>query len=414
MARLTSAADPVAMPGRWRRYARTTIAVLLGGGLCWQVGAAGLAGLAVRSADPRLLATMGSPRHPDAGGMWAQTLLAAGDVAKAAGVARSVVLADPTNDRAMRVLGLATERLGDRSGGARIMRQAAGLGWRDTPTQLWVLRDAALRDDAVPVIQRADALARRNRSTDMTRAVFLAAVNEPRLRAALADSLARRPIWRAAFFADVHQRLPAASTPGMEALFREMQARRLTVTPAEWLNYIDRLIDLHEYARARALWARVFAVPVARLAATPFDGNFAAVAARPDAAPASQFEWTIDPNLSGAVTFGGGPNGTALSIPANLSSNTVVLSQLLILAPGMHTLKAQSTGGVGTPAAGWSITCLPSGKDLLRRIPQGSDDALSQLSFDIPATGCPAQRLTLTTRELPQVQALSIESVQIR
>ncbi len=406
--------DTKGTPGRvGRRYLRTIAAVLLGGALSWQIVVTGLAGLAERSANPRLLVVMGTATHPDAGALLAQALLAAGAAAKAADVAQAVVLAAPINDRAMRVLGLATESLGNRPAGVRIMRQAAELGWRDTPTQLWALRDAALRDDAIPVIQRADALARRNRSTDITRAVFLAAVNEPRLRAALADSLALQPVWRPAFFTDVHERLPATSTEGMEALFREMRARRLSIAPTEWLNYIDRLIDLHDYVRARNLWAKMFAVPATRIAAAPYDSDFALIAARPDDKPASQFEWTVDPNLAGAVTFAGGPNGTALSIPSDLNSGTVIVSQLLILGPGVHTLTSRVGGNTGTPAAGWGIACLPSGKDLLRRLAHGSDDALLTLSFDIPNSGCAAQRLTLTKRDQLPARTLSVEAVRI-
>ena len=192
--------------GKTGRIARTLVAVLLGTALSWQISAAGVAALAARSSDPHLLAATGSAAHPQAGAIMAQSLLAAGQRAPAAALARSIVLVDPTNDRAMRVLGLATEALGQHDRGAAIMRQAAALGWRDTPTQLWVLRDAVMRDDYVTVIQRADALARRNRSGELTQPLFRAAVTEPHLRGALADSLADQPMWRGAFFADIRQK----------------------------------------------------------------------------------------------------------------------------------------------------------------------------------------------------------------
>ena len=115
------------------RVARTLVAVLLGTGLCWQIGAASIATLAARSADPRLLVATGSAAHPQAGSSMAQSLLAAGQRAPAADLPRSILLVDPTNDRAMRVLGLATEALGQRHSGAALMRPAAARGWRATP-----------------------------------------------------------------------------------------------------------------------------------------------------------------------------------------------------------------------------------------------------------------------------------------
>lgn len=393
-------------------YARIVVALVLGAWLSWQIVAAGFAGLAARSRDPRLLTIMGTSAHPDAGAIRAEAMLATGDKTGAARIARNVVLVDPTGDRALRVLGMATEALGDRDAGSRIMNQAGGLGWRDTPTQLWVLKDAALRDDAVTVIQRADALARRNRSTDLTRAIFIAAVTEPTLRTALIDSLARQPVWRTAFFSDVRQRLPASAIPGMEAFLREMQKRGQPVSPDEWLNYVDRLIDLGDYRRARALWAHHFAIPTAWLRTAPYDGDFALVAARAPDAPTSQFEWTVDPNLVGLIDFGSGTKGKSLSFPAEIASGTAITAQLMILSPGSHMLSARISGNPG--AAEWGVTCLPSGRAVPRRLPRGPDDALSNVAFDVPATDCGAQRLTLTARERLDMQPTSIAAVRIR
>ncbi len=394
--------------------ARTAGAVLLGGWLCWQITTAGVAGLAERSLDPRLLAVTDPQAHPQAGSFMAQQLLVAGLSADAAATARSVVLVDPTNDRAMRVLGLATEMLGKRDAGAAIMRQAATLGWRDTPTQLWAIKDAAVRDDAVTVVQRADGLARRNRSGDVTRGIFLAALGEPRLRAALVDSLAGQPMWRGAFFADIHQRLPASLADGVETLFQDMRARDLAVTPVERLSYVDRLVDLGQVARAHRFWARSFAIPSDRLTRMPYDPRFTLAAKRPADTPTSRFEWMLNPDLAGTVTFGGDTGGSALAIPADITGGTVIASQVLILAPGTHNVAAQLGGSGSAAAAGWTITCLPSRQDIPRRISRGADDELSSVSFDVPAQACDAQQLNLVSRDRIDAQAVTIREVQVR
>lgn len=403
-----------ASQSRVHRLGRTVIAVALGAWCCWQITAAGFAGLAVRSTDPRLLAVTGTPSHPEAGSILAQALLTADDAASAARVAQSIVQVDPTNDRALRVLGLATEKLGDRDAGARIMREAANLGWRDTPTQLWILRDAAVHDDAVTVIRRADALARRGRSTDYTRAIFLASLNEPRLRAALANSLAKHPVWRTSFFSDVHQRLPASAATGMESLFREMRAQRQGIAPNEWLNYIDRLVDLGDFRRARTLWAINFSIPAARLSETPYDGTFVLASKRPSDAAISQFEWVLNPDTAGAVVFNPGPRGASLTIPAELVGGTTIVSQLMILPPRSYTLTARVEGDPASAAAGWNITCLPSGRELSRRLTRGAEDELSTVAFDVPKDSCAAQRLTLITRDRSDAQIVSIGDVRIR
>ncbi len=369
-----------------------------------------VAALAARSLDLRLLALTSSPSHPQAGSLFAQHLLVSGQTAAAANVARPIVLADPTNDRALRVLGLASEKLGQRDRGAAIMRQATLLGWRDTPTQLWALRDAALRDDAVTVIQRADGLARRNRSGELTRAVFIAAVNEPRLRAAFVDSLAKQPMWRAAFFADVRQRLPEASAPGMEQLFRDMRAKGLTIGAIERLSYVARLVDLGQFQRARNVWAQAFSVPATRLTAQPYDGDFTFAAARSPDTPVGPFEWTVNPDLAGTVTLG----KDGLTVPADIVGGTMIASQVVILPPGSHMLTARIGGSASTAAAGWTLTCLPSTVELSRRLARGADDELSSVAFDVPGDGCAAQRLALMSRDRLGAQPVTIGTVRLR
>lgn len=399
--------------GRGKRPAmiiRAVIAVILSGWLCWQIGAMSIAALAARSLHPRLLAVFGTPAHPQAGARLAQQLLAGGQTAPAADLARAVVIADPTDDRALRVLGLATEKLGERERGAAIMRQAAALGWRDTPTQLWVLHDAAVRDDPVTVIQRADGLARRNRSGELTRAVFLAAITEPGLRAAFIDSLARQPMWRGAFFSDVRQYLPATSAPAMEALFRKMRAKGLAISAVEQLSYVARLIDLAEFERARAFWAQAFAIPAPALAATPYDGNFTVAGSRPGDAPISPFEWMVNPDLAGTVTFG----NKGLSVPADLIGGTTIASQVLVLPPGDHLLTAGIDGQASAASAGWTLTCLPSNLELRRRLAGGAEDELSSVAFTVPDDGCAGQRLTLLSRDRLGAQAVTIGNVRVR
>lgn len=399
--------------GRGKRPAmivRAVIGVVLGAWLCWQIATMSMAALAARSMDSRLLATFGTPAHPQVGARLAQQLLAGGQAAPAADLARAMVIANPVDDRALRVFGLATEKLGQRDRGAAIMRQAATLGWRDTPTQLWMLHDAAVRNDPVTVIQRADGLARRNRSGEITRAVFLAAITEPSLRAAFIDSLARRPMWRGAFFADVRQFLPATSAPAMEALFREMRAKGLNVSAVEQLSYVVRLVDLGEFEHARRVWAKAFAIPATRLATSPFDGNFTLAAARAPDAPTSPFEWVLDPNLTGTVTF----TDKGLSLPADLIGGTAIASQVLVLPPGDHLLSAQVDGPASAASAGWTLTCLPSNIELRRRLEKGAEDELSSVAFTVPNDGCAGQRLSLLSRDRLGAQSVTIGSVRVR
>lgn len=393
---------------------RACIAIILGIWLSWMVVTDGVAALAARTGEGTLLVAMGTSRHPDTGAVLAERLLAGKQNGAAAQLARATVLVDPTNDRALRVLGLATEQLGRHDEAATIMDQAAALGWRDTPTQLWALKAAAINGNITAVMQRTDALARRNKEGALTTAVFLAAVTDPQSRAALIDSLARQPMWRGAFFASVREHLPVTSLDGIEILYRDMQVQGVSISPVEQLSYVDRLINIGQFWRARAFWVKSFKISQDLLKTFPYDANFALAAKLGGDVAVSQFEWRLNPDLAGAVDFDSEGTGSSLSLPANLNNGATIISQVVMLAPGTHDLTALVRGQATAAAAGWSITCLPSGQDLSRRLPNGADDELSHVIFDIPAQSCEAQRLSLMTRDQLDSQAVSITNIRIR
>ena len=398
--------------GRVRTMARIAGAIMIGLWLTWQVIGASLSSMAVATSDPQLLSIMGGPSHPEAGAMLAEGLLRGGDGLAAGRMARSVVLVDPVDVTAMRVLGLATIAAGQAEQGAAIMRQAGLLGWRDTPTQLWVLRDAIMTGDYTTAIQRADALARRNQAGDLTSAIFLASLTDPKLRAALAERLGNDPMWRGAFFASVRQYLPEGSTGSMEALFAAMRVRDETITPVEWLSYVDRLVDLGEFSHARAIWAKAFGIPVGRLTALPYDGDFREATARSIDTPFSQFEWTLNPDLADTLIAGEG--GAGLLITPGVTGGTTLASQFVILSPGEHVLTAQIDAHANPPAATWTFTCMPSKLDLPRESPAGADDNVSSVTIDVPAHGCDAVRVSLVSVDRPAGQPVAINSVRIR
>lgn len=373
-----------------------------------------MANIAAESAESPMLASFGDASHPQAGSLRAQTLLVDGNNAQAADLARAVLIADPTNDRALRVFGLATEQMGRREQGATIMRKAARLGWRDTPTQVWLLRDAAGRNDYTTVLQRADALARRNRMGELTQTVFLVAITDPEWRAAFVDRLAEQPMWRGAFFAAVRQRLPESSIPAIEALYRDMRARKLAISAVEWLSYVDRLIDMGQIQRARGIWAEIANVPQARLAQMPYDSDFALTAARPGDAPASPFEWRLNPDLADAVELKRAGDGGALSLSSDMAGGVTIMSQVLSLSPGEHALSSGVEGRADLAGAGWTITCIPSGFEVPRRLARGSSDELTAAAFTIPASGCAGQRLSLVSLDRLDSESVTLRFVKVR
>jgi hypothetical protein len=381
--------------------------------LAWDITVTALGSLAARARSPQLLAVFAD--HPDAGTELSGLLITTKQFAAAETLAKDTVETAPLNSRALTSLGFALRGQGEEAKALPILRQAASLGWQHTAILVWALEDAARNDDAVRIVDVADALARRQRVGSLTRAVFLGALEEPRMQRRFVERLAERPSWRAGFFADVRDRLAPKQFDGMEAVLRALRTTKAPPTPTEFLTYVDRMVQLGAIDRARRYWAETAGIPPAELAREPFDGRFARVAGGGPDAPASVFEWRINPDLSDLVTFVADQGGSALRIEPGIDDGVVVASQVLALSPGEHVLQAKHDGSAGAVApAGWTITCLNASQPLLRTIVGDRRDELSRVAVTIPAANCPAQTLRLVGNRRLDAQPVTITAVEIR
>lgn len=395
--------------------ARLGLAVSGSAVLLWGIVTSNLAAQSGRTGNAQLMGMFANGRHPDIAAQLATQFLATNRNADAIVTAREAVRNDPLNVKALSVLGLALEKTGDEAQATAIMRRAAALGWRNTPTLVWALQDAARKDDAVRVIEIADALARRQAVKSLTHTVFFAALMEPRLRDAFVVRLAKRPSWRPIFFNDVANQLAPTQFDGMEAVLKRLSQTVAPPSGEEQLKYIWRLMAVEDYSRARRVWASSFAIPAGWLAAYPFDGRFL-WASRSDAdAPKSPFEWQINPDLNDAVSFVADADGSALRIEPGLSSGTSIATQTLMLSPGPHQVMSHLATGAGPIApVGWTVTCLPSKQALLRTLAHNRNDELSAVGITVPAQGCPAQSLQLVALDRIEAQPVTIDAVTIR
>ncbi|MDZ7283011.1 hypothetical protein N4G62_13340 [Sphingomonas sanguinis] len=380
--------------------------------MLWGVVITNLAAQAGFADNSQLMAVFAGGRYPDLTAKLAMKLRLAKQNAAAADMALEAVQGDPLNVRALSTLGLSLEQLGETVKATKLMRLAAALGWRDTPTLVWAFEDAARRDDVVRAIDIADALARRQAVKPLTKQIFFASLGDARLRSALVARLARRPAWRATFFADVSESLPPSQAEGMELMLHE-----LAVTPAppsadERLKYVGRLVSIGEYARARLYWAKAFSINFDRLATVPFDSHFVRAAKNKTNDPQSPFEWQINPDLDDTVSFVG---GHALRVDAGMPNGTVVTSQTLLLGPGNHRIDTHLASGRGSTApVGWMMMCLPSKQSLLRTINGDRNDELSAVSIMIPVVDCKAQVLQLIANDRIEANTVTIDAVTVR
>jgi hypothetical protein len=228
----------------------------------------------------------------------------------------------------------------------------------------------------------------------------------------LVERLEARPSWRATFFADVAERLQPPQFAGMERVFSALSATPAPPSADEKLKYVGRLVAVGQYRYARDYWFRAFSIPAAERSSTPYDDRFARAAAAPPEAAKSPFEWQFSPDLlDDALVFE--PQG--LSIDKGAGAGIVMASQTMLLSPGAHRLETRLASGSGsTAAAGWTIACLPSNQPLLRTLPADRSDELTDVRFEVPAQGCPAQQLRLTALERINAAPVVVTSVSVR
>lgn len=405
--------DQQTVPGKSARLARKVVVLVAAALLLWFVGGQGLAMIAARGGNPALAQLFDPGRYPGAGYQLGRTLLAAGRPDLAVRTMRPAVSAAPMNVRFARVLGQALGAR-DEAASARVMRAAEKLGWRDTPTSLWVLRDAALANDLPRAIDQIDALARRQVQSDLIQQLFQAGISDDPSRRAFAAALAKNPPWRSRFFASMRTTLPRSSQAQMASLLDLLDQTGLPLSPAERMTFIDRLVDVGDGAAARAYWARTFGISPAAAARTPYDPTFDAVAARAKNATVSPFEWRVGVDAESFVAFDRSANGHVLAISPATEGGVTMVAQALLLSPGNHRIDADIPGNpVPQAPAGWQVTCVPSGTRLIRSFATPGNE-LSGVSVTIPATGCDVQTLALVSTDRIDARALTIRSVSIR
>jgi hypothetical protein len=369
-------------------------------GLAWFVAANGVAAALIRTGNTATAAALA----PDADRLaqHAEVLLLQHHYAQAGAMARRALAISPLQTRAARVLGMAEFGLRRPDSGLAAMDAAVRGGWRDTPTQLWLLQAALVAGDYDSALQRSDALIRRDAATDQVFAMFRGMDGDAGFRHSLLQRLADRPDWRGLMFLDFRRAAPA-EFPGLEQLVADMERTSQPATDLELFPLVERQLELGATASAYALWRAK--APAAGWAPGNllYDGHFAVAQVRQGQGTPPRFEWWVDPDGTGQASVEPAPDGrgSALQAIGRYGETTLLASQALALASGNYRLVARVYARDPRDWSGFefAVHCLPAGSEVPLD-PQLHPLRLDLLgyvtSFAIPA-GCTRQDLYLRT-----------------
>ena len=348
-----------------------------------------LAEAAAGDADPALAAVL---HRSDgfANAYVAQASLAAGRPAIARAQALAALDQTPLAIVAVRTLALAEAKLGNAAAGRAAWRAAAGMGWRDIPTQYWAMRQALADGEHDIAGMRADALLRTSGGTGPFADLTRNALGNAALRQALVARMTQRPEWRRIFFY-TDEPIAPAELDGMVAALHDLRRTSAPPTREEARAAILALLNRGRVAEALAL-DRGFAPlrradPGSLLDDGGFDRALADYQGR-----GTPFDWTL---------LGVSRNSATLdeSLPRSMlvategSEGLSPLRRWVVLAPGRYRLdyrmqgsaEAPSSVGIWVSCGGASPPLAQSGRDAL-----ASDGFEARsLTFDVPPS-CPA------------------------
>ncbi len=332
----------------------------------------------------------------------AEQRLAADDAAGAAREARRALALVPVKIAALRTLGLAEQAQGDLSAGLRWIILSGKWGWRDTPTQVWLLNWTLAQGDYPSAMQYADGLLRREIANRDIYLLLLPVLENPRARRAFISRMEDQPPWRPDFFAAMTETDPARAG-AMTGVLTDLAATATPPTRLEAAPYLRLMVAKGDYDAARSLWAALFAGSHGA-GRTPPNGDFAQAGQqllRPE--EMSPFDWQVGMPGGGVASIeqtGDPARGLALYAQYDGVSGVDLARTLVVLRPGAYRLSVlmRSDATDARDSLIWSISCHGS-KDELAVTPSAGLAAGRwtpiAADFVVPASGCAAQDLRL-------------------
>lgn len=393
--------------GRGRRFgfiAIIAISCVLGSVLIARVGLARQAVLA-RSGE---LAYQIRPENPRGTALAADTLITTGEYRAASKLARQALSAFPADALATRVLGEAQNALQPGSGTA--MLQLASLtGWRDRPTQSWVIERALTGGDYRTGTMRAEALARLRSNPSTTYAFMRILTLQPEARDLLVESLARQPAWRTSFLMNDDPKTPEQLS-GMALMLTALAQTSAPPTLPEARPIIDAMAREDRHLEAYDLYRVVAPDRIATGRNLVIDGTFERQADEYFPGSANTiFDWRVfeaGESFAQVETVLDDRDNTALFVGGAHGENGRLAEKIVTLPAGRYNLsyRVRIEDGEGIDGLRWIVRCADANGARLAAEPLGGVEEeqwrTRTFAFEVPSD-CSAQVLEIGAFEVP-------------
>jgi hypothetical protein len=385
---------------------RASLAGLCCLGLGWLIVAETFAQEEMRRGRPAF-AILWRPSSPSAAASLAESYLSRGATGAARQQARAALNITPWNAIALRILGLTEERVGDARKAASLMALGAKLGWRDTQTQIWLLKHTLADANFHVAMQHGDALARRQKALPLVFALMTAATTSPQGIDALVERLEVPSNWREKYFSQLGN-VPRGFYPSLSTLFERMKTGATPPSRKEAAPLMLAMILHGKGAEARALWTTLFgnSGPSTYVTEGGFDRTDPS---SPEYTTPTAFDWWLNPSAKGYADIMEAPTSqgnSALRIISTSADTSLFGRQVVILPPGTYELTARiyANREDASRVISSDITCQDGQTKITPPpspgpLPTGRWVRFKTL-FTVPREGCAYQ--SLNVRSLPR------------
>jgi len=332
------------------------------------------------------------PDNPEALQRRAAARMASGNVIEAESDARRMLRASPADGRGYRVLAQVAERRGDARLAARLYAIAVKRAPRDLEARAWLAQHEMAAGRYRDALEHIDSVLTMSSWSARTRLfpVLIQLAQDRAFADALADTMAAHPHWREGFLLSLLEPKNAGS-PAADQVFAGLQ-RRNDLAESDSAAWIEALILQRRWGEAFARWASPH-VAAGRSLPLLFNGDFSG---QPSG---GGFDWRV--KAAAGVMSSVEPRGNAGMLHLRFLGRRVdggaLIEHALMLAPGGYVMAWEERmeamrAGVGVA---WRVSCAGQATAL------GQAEALQgsrawqarNLTFTVPATGCPAQWL---------------------
>jgi hypothetical protein len=356
--------------------------VLLGALLAWQVTTRALAS---RYAGSEPVLALGlSPDDPDAlSNLSGQSLVGKGRVRSlgaAEAAARRAFAIAPLQSEALRNLGLIADARGRQAHAVQIMARASRRGFRDVPTQAWLLQRAILSGDFGPAFLRVDALLRTQ--PDLGTRLFPligALLSDPDAIEPLTRRLAADPLWRP--YALFYLSEKAEDVRPVISIYQRLARLGRDPTAEETQSILTRMVKDGQYQEAYRLWASLLPDHGRVIPEEPYDGGFKGL----PGSPPFNWEFVNQSGVTVQTARSDAPGGAALYLEYPVANASLLARQMLVLPPGPYRLSGRMR--VTRPATGaalvWSIACAAPPGAVIAHVRQSVDSATDWTPFAV-------------------------------